>query len=917
MAAGDYTYTVQGAAPCPADAAVVSVAVVAAPDAGQPGTITLCQSDAPVALFPLLGGTPDAGGTWTGPSAVAGGLFDPATMAAGLYTYTISVPPPCLDASATVLVNITTPPSAGTDGAVTLCISSPPADLFAALGGTPDAGGTWSGPSAIVGGMFDPATMAAGDYTYTVQGAAPCPADAAVVSVAVVAAPDAGPGGELNLCASGDPMELFSALPAAGTGGAWTGPMGMSPGGIFIPGTSPAGTYTYTIPGSGPCPASAADLLVHVITDANAGLDALVTTCSSADAINLWAQLQGSPNSGGHWTGPDGATATGLFTPGTSLPGTYRYVVSVPPPCVNDTALVTVDVVQAPDAGESAAIELCSSDAAIGLVSALGGTPDEVGTWTGPNGLSSAAFYPGIDPPGSYVYTVAGTAPCPDASATLLIVVHALPSAGEDGSLSLCPEAGSADLFAVLGGAPDAGGTWTQPGGGAHSGLFDPASNVPGVYTYTVTGTPPCPNDQATALVQVHVVPAPDAGPDAVSCGYSTELNATGTWASGTWSTASNASIADPASANTAITVQAGGAYHFLWSTTSAEGCASADSVTIIFTDPIIIGLEITHATCHGACNGAATAWASGGNALPGAWSYAWQSVSGISPATIGYCAGDYLVTALDTNGCSATVPFTIEQPAPLVINGLEALNTLCATSCDGSILVTDPAGTAFRLDNGPVQEDNSFGGLCAGLYTITMFDAQGCSAQAQVSIANPPPVVARFTFTPDTLGMNSPIAQFDNISSANAMHSLWEFGDGGTSTAFSPSYQFPFGMEAEYEVCLTASTINGCSDTYCLPIPVTGLPGIYVPNAFTPDGDGRNDMFRIAGNKISAGDFELLIFDRWGERVFHATDPADGWDGRHAGGEAKSDVYVWKICFRFQGNVERHEMMGHVTLLR
>jgi hypothetical protein len=129
----------------------VSVAVLATPDAGSPGNISLCSSDAAINLFAQLGGTPDAGGTWTGPSAVVGGQFDPASMTAGVYTYTINVPPPCVNVSSTVTCRASAA-VCGNDGALTLCISSPASGLFAALGGSPDAGGTWAGPSAVVGG---------------------------------------------------------------------------------------------------------------------------------------------------------------------------------------------------------------------------------------------------------------------------------------------------------------------------------------------------------------------------------------------------------------------------------------------------------------------------------------------------------------------------------------------------------------------------------------------------------------------------------------------------------------------------------------------------------------------------------------------------------------------------------------------
>ncbi|MBK6411217.1 MAG: hypothetical protein IPF78_16325 [Flavobacteriales bacterium] len=104
--------------------------LVTTPDAGTPGSITLCASDAAIDLFGELGGTPDAGGAWTGPSAVTGGSFDPATMSAGDYTYTISVPLPCVNVSSTVTVAVQSPPDAGSDGALTLCISSPASNLF-------------------------------------------------------------------------------------------------------------------------------------------------------------------------------------------------------------------------------------------------------------------------------------------------------------------------------------------------------------------------------------------------------------------------------------------------------------------------------------------------------------------------------------------------------------------------------------------------------------------------------------------------------------------------------------------------------------------------------------------------------------------------------------------------------------------
>ncbi|HQZ94342.1 MAG TPA: PKD domain-containing protein, partial [Flavobacteriales bacterium] len=171
---GFYTYTTTGTGACgPATAsATVEVIVNLLTDAGDNGDVTVCSNAGPAGLFAELEGTPIAGGTWSGPSPIIGDAFDPSTMNGGLYTYTVPSPAPCPAATAEVFVVIEQPVDAGTDGAIVLCSTNGPASLFAQLGGAPAAGGIWTGPSAVVGGMFDPATMTAGDYTYTVTGTA-------------------------------------------------------------------------------------------------------------------------------------------------------------------------------------------------------------------------------------------------------------------------------------------------------------------------------------------------------------------------------------------------------------------------------------------------------------------------------------------------------------------------------------------------------------------------------------------------------------------------------------------------------------------------------------------------------------------------------------------------------------------------
>src|SRR5204862_200149 len=137
--AGTYTYTVSATAPCITGAtATITVSEQVQPNAGTNGTLTICAGNSVTAaqLFAKLGGTPDASGSWS-----------PALAGAGTYTYTVSATAPCITgATATITVSEQVQPNAGTNGTLTICAGSTvtAAQLFAKLGGTPDAGGSWS-----------------------------------------------------------------------------------------------------------------------------------------------------------------------------------------------------------------------------------------------------------------------------------------------------------------------------------------------------------------------------------------------------------------------------------------------------------------------------------------------------------------------------------------------------------------------------------------------------------------------------------------------------------------------------------------------------------------------------------------------------------------------------------------------------
>ncbi|MBP6697946.1 MAG: gliding motility-associated C-terminal domain-containing protein [Flavobacteriales bacterium] len=919
---GVYTYTVTGTSPCPNAAASATVTVVNLPDPGAPGALMLCTSDAPTDLFAQLGGTPDAGGSWTDPNGNAhSGTINPANDPAGVYTYTITVPPPCSSVSATVAISLSIPPDAGSNGVLSACATGAPQDLFSLLGGSPDAGGSWMDPNGVAhAGLFDPIIDPAGNYTYAVAGTPPCPAASAVIAVNIVTEPNAGTDAILNLCAAGAPAPLFPELGNADPGGTWTDPNGNSFAGLFTPGLDPAGAYTYTVTGTAPCPNDQGVITVVLLTDPDAGIDGTLTLCGNASGTDLFPSLSGSPDPGGAWTDPNGLTHSGNFDPALDAAGTYMYLLFVPPPCVSDTAFVAVSVVVPPDAGSDGAITLCSNDGPVQLINSLGGTPDVGGVWTNTGGtVMSGTFDPAVDPDGIFTYTVQGTTPCLDAAANVLVTVEPLPDAGLDGSVTVCPEAPNVDLFQLLGGTPDLGGSWTDPYGVACSATFDPGVDPIGAYTYTVFGITACPNVSASATVNVFLIAPPDAGPDQVSCTLEATLAATGVWNAGFWSGPSDVSFADPNAANTTITATNGGPHLLFWTVSTPDGCASLDSVTVVLTTQILPVTGASDAVCFGECNGSMVVAVSGGNPAPTGYTYQWSNgVAGpADTAAWGLCAGTYTVTCVDENGCSASATAVVTEPPPLVIDALAGLPETCPGSCDGTVIAADTEGLYFSLNGGAFQLGGYFPGLCPGPYNIMMMDAAGCKAIGLTNVATPPPVEAAFSYAPDTIFIDDPTVQFFDASSPNAVNFLWDFAGLGSSTLEYPEFTFPDGEGGMYEVCLTASDANNCPDEICTTVVIYDLLIVHVPNAFTPDGDGINDGFVPIFNLPWVDNYEFLIFDRWGERIFTSTTPGETWDGNYHGVAVESEVYVWELKYRDMLSRDYGKARGHVTVLR
>ena len=241
-----------------------------------------------------------------------------------------------------------------------------------------------------------------------------------------------------------------------------------------------------------------------------------------------------------------------------------------------------------------------------------------------------------------------------------------------------------------------------------------------------------------------------------------------------------------------------------------------------------------------------------------------------------------------------------------------------CIGSCDGYVNVVDGQGVLFSLDGGDTwSSSNIISGLCAGGYTVTMQDANGCLASAPASIGSPDPVIANFYAAPDSLNVTNTLVSFTNLS-GNAETFVWDFAGLGTSLEGEPSFTFPDALGGTYTVCLTATNSNGCTDSICHPVVILDELYVNVPNAFTPNDDGINEGFcPIFNVPAFADEYGFMIFDRWGLLIFESTTIGEHWNGQLNSVEVQEDVYVWKMHCRDIITKEVYDMIGHVTVLR
>lgn len=352
---------------------------------------------------------------------------------------------------------------------------------------------------------------------------------------------------------------------------------------------------------------------------------------------------------------------------------------------------------------------------------------------------------------------------------------------------------------------------------------------------------------------------------------------------------------------------------------TDANGCTSTATVIIQVLTPPNVSASNNNALI---CEGNFTTLTANG-----AVNYLWSPVTNLSSSSGSPVIANppvtttYTVNGVDANGCSANATVVVNvDPFPVaafIIQPDEGCSPLSITFTNNS---SNAISYSWIFDNGQIsQSENSSTLYTTGTYYpwLIATNTAGCSDTAIFGsgITVYPPPIADFSSTPDTgvlMKYTDATVSFTNLSQGASSYE-WYFSDGTTDNSTNPSHRFL--SQGQYTVRLTAISDNGCTaEKIRGPYLVEGMPPVYVPNTFTPNSDGRNDVFRVYA--IGLKEFDLKVFDRWGTQVFSSTSIETPWDGTFNGTKLNPGVYLYQLRAILQ-NDDPLLKYGDVTLLK
>ncbi len=849
---------------------------------------------------------------------------------AGAYTVTVMDANGCATSAATVIPNIAAPVIVVTNTVAVSCFGM--ANGGATISATGGAGGNnylWSYLAQTTQNVNN---LPSGLHSITVTDAAGCIGGAvvnitqptqlvtAIGSVTNVACSGQFNGAAQMLTNGGTPNYSYQWLPSAQTNSILTG----------------VGTGVYSC----------------TVTDANGCISSKTVNISQPNPLIITTNTVVPNNCNGFATGQintsiTGGTPTYTLTWAPAQPanplitnlvaGTYSLVVIDTKGCTTNSVYTLSDPPALVIQSASTTQATCGNSNGTAIVSITGGTPTYSYNWnTSTPQLTANA---NNLPPGNWVLTTTDSKGCV-ITASVTINAAPLPSVTAVSTNILCFGQANGSATLTANGVNNFSYNWSP------TGLTSAVVNGLGaaVHSATITDGNGC-KTYTTVIISEPSVLALNVSPPQIIC-YGTSAQLYGQASGGTVPysyTLTNLSTNTSVNATTSNGINAtptlSSTSQYTVSVIDANGCANGPQTILVNVRPQLFAAGLSYTVCDKEKIVLTPNITSPGNGGP--YSYVWSNstIGASTTVTANYANNPNTYNVMIDDGCTvpgATATFSIVvRPLPqftFTPSGAQGCAPLAVTFTGTSTSPDyDPTSDLFYWNFGG---DNNGGGPVPGNPMSITYPNPG-SYSIQVLVTNSfgcvkdsttnkiikvyPLPVAGFFANPQSTDLLNPTISFTNTS-VGALYYSWDFGDYGaqnnSSSTMNPSHNY--SLVGNYKIYLAATNAFGCSDTTESFIDITPAMSIYIPNAFTPDENGRNDVFMPYGIGISEEKYTMQIFDRWGELIFTSTELKKGWDGKAKGSDTVSQdgVYIYKITvLDFENNKKTY--VGHVTLLK
>jgi gliding motility-associated-like protein len=553
---------------------------------------------------------------------------------------------------------------------------------------------------------------------------------------------------------------------------------------------------------------------------------------------------------------------------------------------------------------------LCNGDSSGSIVvGPLGGTPPFSYTWSPPVSSGSSAINLIAGP---YSVSINDSNNCIIDSA-FSISEPSLLSAFISTSTNVSCYGGNNGSAAVnsAGGLPPYTYVWTPSVGNTST-----ADNLgTGSYLITITDSNNCSDSTSVFISEPSVLSLTATGSATVCSGMPHQISASALGGSPPysyqWSNGSTDSVQ--------IVIPLADTLFYSVVTDSSGCIAPAQMVSIQVYPSLNLNIAATGIVCIGDTT-TISSIVTGGDGGP--YTYSWNNGM-ITSGFISFPDVDTMYSLIVQDGCNYIAFDSVNlfvHPVPDVNFAPQLISGCAPLEVNFTDLSVSDSGSAYTwtFGDGNSSDDQqpTYTYQVPGMYSVSLHITSPFGCYNSKSLANIVDVfnmpIAGFSISDSVISILYPNVIFTNLSQ-DGFYYQWDFGDSrGNSADVNPAYTY--SDTGTYMIRLVVENSNGCFDTIFGTLRVLEETSVFIPNAFTPNGDGTNDIFHAYGKGIR--DYEMIIFDRWGSEIFHSTSIFKSWDGTYKNTYCENDVYIYKIIIHDPFG-ESKEYVGHVTLVR